>query len=415
MDTASQYRRFLIVLAVGFASLCALAAGINYLVDPYGLFGTPRVDGINALKPTAGERVRTTKPYMATAFGPTTVIAGNSRPELGLDPQSTCWSEDDKPVFNSGIPGAGFYMQTQYAKHALSAGNGRKVLLAIDFLDFLTDTTTPDAAFPPDWTSMSASYAGRLDIPGENAGVWTIISTRAQDKLSALFSLNTLADSLLTITRQRTPFITDRRADGFNPGNDYEAIVRNEGQFVLFKQKNGELATRLDRPGLGLFPAGQEHSADFEALKNFLAWSQAEKVEVILFINPYHVDYFRIIHAAGLWTELENWKRHITRIAGDFGVPLWDFNSVDAFSSEAPPAQGKRGTSISWYWEPAHYKREMGELMLAKLLGRRCSADQPAATPGTKLSPDNLEQHLARLRMELSSLSMGSAQPEARD
>lgn len=401
MDTASQYRRFLIVLAASFAISCALAAGINYLIDPYGLFGTPRVDGINARKPTAGERVRTTKPYMASVLGPTTVIAGNSRPELGLDPQSACWSEEDKPVFNSGIPGAGFYMQTQYAKHALSAGKGKKVLLAVNFLDFLTDTTTPSDTFPPDWAHMSASYAGRLDIPGENSSPWKIISTQAQDKLSALFSLSTLADSLLTVIQQRTPFITDRRTDGFNPGNDYEAIVRNEGQFVLFKQKNDELAARLDKPGLGLFPAGQEHSTDFEALKNFLAWSEAEKVEIILFINPYHVDYFRTIYSAGLWTELESWKRHITRIANDFSVPLWDFNSVDAYSNETPPERSERGTSIHWYWEPAHYKREMGELMLAKLLNRSCVTEDFPLSPGIRLSIENLEQHLAELRSRL--------------
>lgn len=398
MDHAPQYRRFLTWLTGSFVAICALAAGINYVIDPYGLFGTARIDGLNARKPAAGERVRTTKPYIATALGPMTVIAGNSRPELGLDPQSPCWQEDDQPVFNTGVPGASFYMQTQYAKHALSAGRGKKVLLGVDFLDFLIDTSTQSSMPPPDWANLATSYAGRLDIPNESAAAWQKISTQAQDKLSALFSLNTLADSLFTIAQQRAPFTTDRRADGFNPGHDYEAIILSEGQYVLFQQKNAELAARLSRPGLGLFIAGQAHSESLEALRNFLAWAQREDVEVSLFINPYHLDYLRTIHAAGLWPAFDDWKRHITRIASEFGTPLWDFNSVDAYSNETPPGRGERGASIRWYWEPAHYKREMGELMLAKLLGRSCATEDLMSSPGTRLSPEGLEQHLARLR-----------------
>jgi hypothetical protein len=409
MDTAPQYRRFLVRLTGSFSVICALAAGINYFIDPYGLFGTVRVDGLNARKPASGERVRTSKPYMASAYRPKTVIAGNSRPELGLDPQSPCWPEEDKPVFNSGIPGASFYMQTQYAKHALSADSGRKVLLGVDFLDFLTDTTALPTTSPPDWANLSKNYAGRLDIPGENASTWRMIGTQAQDKLSALFSLSSLVDSFLTVAQQRMPFATDRRADGFNPGHDYEAIIRNEGQHVLFQQKNTELAARLSKPGFGLFIAGQEHSTDFEALKNFLAWAQREEIEVVLFINPYHLAYLQAIDTAGLWPAFDDWKRHLTRIAGESDVPLWDFNSIDAYSTEAPPGRGKRGTSIHWYWEPAHYKREMGELMLAKLLARSCAEGASSSTPGRLLSIDILEAYLAEMRTKLANSYISNA------
>lgn len=365
MDSPTASRRFLLWLALSFALVCAAAAGLNYVVDPYGLFGTPRIQGFNAIKPAAAERVRVTKPYMASAARPATVIAGNSRPELGLDPQSPCWPDDHKPVFNTGIPGASFYMQTQYAKHALMAGGGKRVLLAVDFLDFLTNTAAP--ATPPDWPALARSYAGRLHIPGEDAPAWQRIHLQAQDQLGALFSLTTLADALGTVARQRAPFTADRRADGFNPGRDYQAIIRSEGQHVLFAQKNAELRERLANPKLGLFPAGQHSNESFEALKGFLEWAKHHGITVTVFINPYHADYHRIIAESGLAETYAQWAQRVAEIATTAAVPFRDFNAQGFELGETPPGPGVRGEHIRWFWEPAHYTAELGEAVLGRM------------------------------------------------
>lgn len=367
MESPITSRRFLLWLALSFALVSASAAGLNYLVDPYGLFGTPRIQGFNAIKPAAAERVRITKPYMATAARPVTVIAGNSRPELGLDPRSPCWPDEHKPIFNTGIPGASFYMQMQYAKHALMAGSGKRVLLAVDFLDFLTNTAT--AASPPNWQALARSYAGRLDIPGEDAPIGQRLYLKAQDQLGALFSLTTLADSLGTIARQRASFTADRRADGFNTGRDYEAIIRSEGQHVLFEQKNTELRERLANPNLGLFPAGQRSNESFEALKSFLGWARQNRIAVTLFINPYHADYAQIIAESGRGEAYAQWTRMVAEIATTSAVPFWDFNAQGFALDEVPPGPGVRDTHIRWFWEPAHYTAALGEEMLGRMLG----------------------------------------------
>ena len=374
MDSPTASRRYLLWLALGFALACIAAAGLNYVVDPYGLFGTPRIQGFNAIKPAAAERVRVTKPYMATAARPVTVIAGNSRPELGLDPQSSCWPDDYKPVFNAGIPGASFYMQTQYAKHALMAGGGKRVLLAVDFLDFLTNTAAP--ATPHDWPALARSYAGRLHIPSEDVPAWQSMQLQAQDQLGALFSLTTLADSLGTVANQRAPFTADRRADGFNPGRDYQAIIRSEGQHVLFKQKNTELRARLSSPALGLYRQGQQSSESLEALRNFLGWAKQRDVAVTLFINPYHADYHRIIAESGLSDTNAQWAKRVAEIASAAAVPFLDFNAQGFDLDETPPGPGVRGKHIQWFWEPAHYTAKLGEAMLERILGQNTCSRQ---------------------------------------
>lgn len=366
MDSPTASRRFLLWLALSFALVCAAVACLNYLIDPYGLFGTPRTQGFNAIKPAAAERVRVAKPYMATAARPATVIAGNSRPELGLNPQSPCWPDDYKPVFNTGIPGASFYMQTQYAKHALMAGGGKHVLLAVDFLDFLEDEDAP--AHAPNWPALARSYAGRLHIRSEDVPAWQLIQLQARDKLGALFSLTTLTDSLETVIQQQVPLTSDRRADGFNPGRDYQAIIRSEGQHVLFAQKNAELRTRLSKPTLGLLPRGQQSSESFDALRNFLDWARQHELSVTLFINPYHADYHRIIAESGLGDTYAQWVSKIEEIATTSGVPLTNFNTQGLDLDEEPPGPEIRNKHIRWFWEPAHYTAELGEVMLARLL-----------------------------------------------
>jgi hypothetical protein len=137
MVDAKLHKRFLLAMGATFLLLCLCAAGFNYLVDPYGLFGSRRVTGFNELKPTASERVRVTKPYMATRAKPKVVIGGNSRPEIGLNPKSACWKDVDQPVFNTAIPGADVFMQVRYVQHAVKSGKARRILFGVDFLDFL--------------------------------------------------------------------------------------------------------------------------------------------------------------------------------------------------------------------------------------------------------------------------------------
>ena len=81
-------RRYLELLAGAFATGLMLAACLAVAMDPYVIFGTPRVDGLNRLKPAAATRVRVAKPFALERGNWRTLIVGNSRPELGIDPDS---------------------------------------------------------------------------------------------------------------------------------------------------------------------------------------------------------------------------------------------------------------------------------------------------------------------------------------
>ncbi len=390
MQPASSHKRFVFVFVVAFLSACLLAAGVNYLVDPYGLFGARRIAGFNERKPASTERVRVTKPYMASRVRPTVVIGGNSRPEIGLDPQSACWDKTEQPVFNMGVPGSSVFMQTRYVQHAVEQGKSRRVLFGVDFLDFLVDRD--QSAGSIDWRVLGKSFDGRLG-PG-------VSLQKLEDVLSGLFSLTALTDSLATVTAQHDAYAATRREDGFNPGLDYVPIIRSEGQSVLFAQKDREVRSRLHAQNLGVRYADGRRGQPLLALRHFLQWAKADGVEVVLFVNPYHVDYLILVEMSGYWPLFEEWKRQLTDIAVEFGVPLWDFNAVDAYSTESPPPPHDRRSMLRWFWEPAHYRRELGDLMLATMLERTCGAPTVDGF-GSKLIPISLPAELNRLRDDL--------------
>ena len=49
-------------------------------------------------------------------------------------------------------------------------------------------------------------------------------------------------------------------------------------------------------------------------------------------------------------------------------MPFRDFNAQGFELGETPPGPGVRGEHIRWFWEPAHYTAELGEVMLGKMV-----------------------------------------------
>lgn len=401
MDSSTDLRSYLITLAT-VACLTSLGAALfNLAVDPYGMFGTARLRGFNATKPSAPDHIYYTKGYYGERAMARTLITGNSRPEAGLDPASPCWSEAQRPVFNTAVPGTSFADQMRYLVHAAADGTAQQAFVGLDFLDFLTQqAAAPDyASWPGNPTTLDQRLRTRLDGTPNPRYVWN----RITDWTRGLFSLETVLDSVVTILRQQDPVAPTCRADGFNPGLDYLPIIHSEGQTVLFLQKNRELAQRLAQPGQVLYQGDRHWSWNLETLERLLLLAKVQGITVTLFINPYHSDYLTAIAAAGHWPQLEEWKRTLLQIAERHGIALWDFHAFDATTMEPAPRRGDLRHELRWFWEPAHYRAAYGERMLSAMLGNDCATTAPPA--GVRLTEETLESHLADLRRGLESVN----------
>src|ERR1700690_1449789 len=116
----NEMRRFVFTVLAGLALITGASALTCFAVNPYGVFPGPGIAGFNRDKPQAIWQPHLAKAYLVEHVEPTTLLIGDSRIELGLNPQSVSWRDNFKPVFNLGVPGGTLRDQVRYFQHALS-------------------------------------------------------------------------------------------------------------------------------------------------------------------------------------------------------------------------------------------------------------------------------------------------------
>ena len=48
-------------------------------------------------------------------------------------------------------------------------------------------------------------------------------------------------------------------------------------------------------------------------------------------------------------------------------ITAWDFVEYAPYTTETVPPQGDRVTRLRWFWEPVHFQRALGEIMLQRV------------------------------------------------
>jgi len=380
------YRRYLFGFAACTAALVTAAVTFNVVVDPYDVFGTPRIEGFNHAKPNALDRARVGKLYQVQRIRPKGLIVGNSRPQMGLATDHACWPPSARPVYNMALPGLSVYKQVRYAQHAMAGGHHDLTVVGVDFLDFLWRERPP--ADPYRWPPTSANATDEpfaADPEGNPTG--RFFWTRLSDYVASTLSIDALMDSITTIARQHRGNATTLDPDGFHPADRlYHPIVRVDGVKVLFQQKNQQVAERLAGEQWHLFSPGRRTSPDFEAIRRLIEQSNANEAKTILFINPYHAEYLLQLDAAGLWEMFEVWKERLSELSHKEDVAIWDFSGFHHYATEPLSSVADRGESLEWFWEPAHYRRELGDIMLENMLRVHCPGEHRSAPEfGTRL------------------------------
>ncbi|MGK7888104.1 MAG: hypothetical protein AB4042_02140, partial [Leptolyngbyaceae cyanobacterium] len=137
----SPYRYFNRWLSGAIALWVLGIAGFNAVIDPYGLFGSPNIDGLNQLKPKQFGQVRVFKAADIIHQQPTVVLLGTSRADIGLDP-SHPQLDSVGPAYNLGLLGANMHEVRQYFDHAIANQPDLKVaVIGLDFFMFNTYKT----------------------------------------------------------------------------------------------------------------------------------------------------------------------------------------------------------------------------------------------------------------------------------
>ncbi|MFT4517643.1 MAG: hypothetical protein ACI9JM_000020 [Halioglobus sp.] len=366
--TANTYiMRLLLCTAI----VITVVLGVNYTIDPYGITGATRMAGFNQYKVDINDFTRLNKKYQPLAREHNALVLGNSRVEMGVDPAHSCFVADDLQVYNLGMPGADVRTQINYALNVMYQQPIRQIFLSVDFIDFISTDLNPQVPTP-----LLDQTTGQLQYLPSGEPNPDYFETKAMDYYKSLFSLDALVSSFKTVVGQN-PLAPDRDEAGFNPAQDFQAMVQIEGPRALFDQKMQNLRKKYSERWY-LRDANGALGPVFEDLTGFLKIAEQRDVTVYFFTHPFHDSYWALMDEQGLIPLYEDWKRSIVELAQNANRPanqFWDFSEDSSYIHEPVPDVGAKTGPLQWFWEPAHYRAQLGEVMVDAMMSETCGGD----------------------------------------
>ena len=380
-DNQPEFSRFLgasaLVLGAGIAAVMAFVV----VVDPYGLYDLVGSTGFNAVKPGLSRYQAEIKQVRAQRMNPDFVILGNSRAEIGFDPQASAFRAAGGRGYNLAIPGSGIDTSMRQMAQLQAAGiTPKTVILGVEFLDFLRNTATPPAAVAkPAVVPTGPSY-------------W---------QFDTLFSLASVKDAIRTLRIQNDDEAITTAIDGFNPLKEYRGYVRDDGYYKIFQQRAHENSLSFRRKSTTALAPG-----DLQRLHAFLQATSASNADVKLVIYPYHAQILAMFEVAGLWPLFEEWKRQLvaavaeaTRNNPGLSITLLDFSGFGPYNCERIPDAGEVRAATQWYWEGGHFKKELGDIVLARVMSEPAPLIEARAF-GTRLEAGSVLANAERIAAE---------------
>lgn len=373
------------MLASVFVTLVTCAA-FNALIDPMGIFGAPRIAGLNATKPHLDHHRDLTRWKAAKRLCPRAGIFGNSRAEIGFDPEHPAFGEIGVDAFNHAIPGTSVGTAFRQLRWLQAEGCAPEVMIVgVDFFDFLG--------------SPQSRLHDSERIPPPQIDLRVLAET--------LFSVTGLLDSFNTVAIQNLSHPASLSKRGFNALLNYVPEVERAGHYALFRQRAIENVRNWSRKEKQIRPAGGGVSVEYANLDALLRAATEAPGAVHVVIYPYHAQIRVMMERAGLGELFGEWKASVLAAAGrnaaaNTAVKVWDFSGLSPEITEEIPPPGDRKTHLTYYWEAGHFKKSLGDKVLDRVLLNRGSF-------GVRLETRTIDDWLAADRMRFMELASGSS------
>jgi hypothetical protein len=234
-------------------TLAMLAIALTVFADPYYLFGTPRIAGVNALKPRVYQQASLAKTTQMERTRPRTLLLGNSRIEIGFDPDSAAWPSAAQPVFNAAEAATSPLTAARRLEDADAIVPPKLVIAGVDFPDFFQAPSDPSFILP----LLPAEQRLLVDRNGRpNADRWW---QSWRDRFAATLTVDALFDSVATLLDQDAENGTTMTPHGFNPLREYRVAAQRVGYYGLFEQKFGGLCRAIPPRAEARFLRHQPH------------------------------------------------------------------------------------------------------------------------------------------------------------
>ena len=198
-----------------------------------------------------------------------------------------------------------------------------------------------------------------------------------------LFSLEGLKSSYSSLTNQDFHFsLKSGRhvylANGQREWTYNQSIIREQGgsraAFQAFEMYYATGSLLYGRCRRYAFVNEETGFSSFSFLESILNTAYRDQIDVRMIIPPKHARFLELIIQLELWPKYEEWKQRVVELnermavaQGQKPFPVWDFTGFGELQSEALPGAGKTGVLAKWFWEDAHYRPELGTLVLNRV------------------------------------------------
>jgi hypothetical protein len=365
--------------------------GFNFLIDPFDMNHVVSLPHLNLVKPEFGTHVRQSKAFAALRLKPGAIVLGSSRAEVGIDAGKIEKLPGAHVTYNLAVPSASMSELLVLLRHARFAGQLQSAIVGLDFFMF--------NGYKP-------------DVPGQGAGVflkdagWRGRLWVRLEGLTSYMSLATATASLRTVIDQGKEIAEYDALGGRTEAYEASILHRMGSYREASRRIEGSLVrdTLLPPPGRKFAFTNESGFSTIDDFSAFLREARAGGVQLVLFISPEHARQLEVLRAAGLWERYEEWKRLLVRAieaeaaAGNMQpYALWDFSGYNRYTTERLPASGEMTPTMRWYWETSHYRRELGDRILAKMLGGS-EREMDDGSFGVRLTDASVEGHLVDVR-----------------
>ena len=337
--------------------------GVNYIVDPYGIYKT----NIFQNKPEQDKNIRLAKVVKVEEFKPFSISLGTSRTEYGYDPNHEYFS---KQSYNLAVSAASLYENRLYLEHAIKQGNLKEVILVADWIMFNTKF-------------MTKSYDFEDSFNIENI-------------YKQLFSVDLFRSSLNTIIKQKvkSSYLENGQRDWYF---NQENIDKQGGHLkVMNKDEESYYKKSTYKINSNIYQDTKKDS--LEDFRKILELCYQNNIKLDIVFGPSHI---RQWEAYDYYQDIETWYKwkkdvvlFVEKIADEqekTPYRIMDFSVYHELTAETVPTNPKE--KMKYHWEASHYKKELGDIVLDRLLDI-----SPYKDFGVELNIQNIDNHIQNLR-----------------
>jgi hypothetical protein len=345
--------------------LTATVAAGNWLANPYLMFDSPVIDGINRFITENYYKQLLFKPYQLRAIRPRSVVIGASQSGVAFNPEQL-----PQPAYNLAVGGSTSYMHHRLLQEAVASNPAlESVILETPFFAF-------NSSDPNNKPGLDKELEHRLSMHVDGQRNHWQPLTALQEKMSSLISWDVARASLRMISKQQD--VADKKRGSFvqlrngqwqqqpPPGTSTRVLVENSWKKSLFNDWLPAPEHRYTIP--------DANSPALTSYRDSLRLLHAHNIRTNIVIAPMHASLFIALQESGLWTDFQQWKRLLVSVnaevaqqMGQAPFPVFDFAIVSPQTGETLPPE-KSTQRMQWFNDSMHASPAFGDIILQELV-----------------------------------------------